>query len=234
MHLLIDIGNTRTKYAACSNSRALSKPKLFESASVLNDYGSQFDSIVVSNVTSQKPEDLLQGLRYKNLFDVKVKSKQFNVTCGYDKVDNLGVDRWIGVLGAEHLFPNQNVIVIDAGTATTIDFLSHNKKHLGGWILPGLSLMQQSIVDRAPNVFSNDVVKDEFIGTDTPSALLNGCLMAQEGAVFKAIEMSERVFESGETKIVLTGGSANDLASNLVRPLYVEPNLLFHGLSRFC
>lgn len=232
MDLLIDAGNTRLKMRTLHVVRGVVTISDLVDSTKLCDLP-EIDRVISSKVNNENLKQLTEQLKFKEWIEVSVKPEQFGITCGYETPSNLGIDRWVDILGAELLWPNRNLIVIDSGTATTIDFLTADKKHLGGWILPGPDLMQQSIVDKAPNVFTANKIISEQIGTNTPEALLQGCLAAQQGAVVKAYDVFSNMVNSREIDLVFTGGAANIISQEFALPFKIEPKLLFYGLSRF-
>lgn len=162
--------------------------------------------------------------------EVKTSGQAFGVQCAYKNYQTLGIDRWLAVLGAVAQYPGKNVIVVDAGTATTVDFVTKDKQHLGGWIVPGLELMTSSIAQRADKVFDSDDTHYQYdVGTTTPQALKFGCLAAQLGVVRQAIEFFDREFE-----LVLAGGTAALMLGPLseFKPHYDEL-IVFRGLDLF-
>ena len=231
MNLLVDIGNTRAKFCRYSYSEGLSQTTALDENITLN---SIFDKVIVSNVSKNNSNHLLSEIKYSHLINVSVTSEAFGIKCGYPKSKNLGIDRWMAIIAAESLYPNKNLLVVDAGTATTIDFLTADKKHLCGWIIPGLELMQSSIADKAPHVFTGELNSSEEIGTDTPSALFNGCLNSQLGLIQQAYQKFNKILNQEEIVVVITGGAANSIAEELTLTHHVNSQLLFHGLSRFC
>lgn len=166
--------------------------------------------------------------------EVTTSKKAFGVTCAYDNYQTLGIDRWLGVLGAAGLYPNQDVIVVDAGTATTVDFLTADKQHLGGWIIPGLELMTTSITSQTDKVFDEDNTAFAYgAGDTTPKALKYGCLAAQCGIVGQAVSYFDR-----PAKVIIAGGTADKMLPYLAGSLAeVSPIgdalIVFKGLDRF-
>lgn len=234
MKLLIDAGNTNIKFAKFENHRCSELPQS-SFMSLIKDA----DVIVIAKV---KEYSLFIDVESKaKEYDVpvifpKVEPISFGVTCGYKNVKHLGIDRWLGVLAATISYPNRPLIVVDSGTAMTIDFVLPNKTHIGGWITPGLTLMKNSIVERAPLVFVNNNIDDERIGTDTPSALLNGCLFSLVGTIDKARDEIRRQLSDDEKNnilIVLTGGDRGKIARLLTCDYVENKFLIFEGLSLF-
>ena len=97
--------------------------------------------------------------------------------CAYAEFQNLGIDRWLTVVASFHLFPNQACVIVDSGTATKVDVLDASGQHQGGWILPGLDMMIDSLVANTQKVFSDThTLFDTKLGTNTPNAVKNAAL----------------------------------------------------------
>ena len=230
MNLLIDSGNTSTKLVLYDHTQ----PEIiFKPINHIEDINFPIKNVIASVVSDISLTTLLKNLVYDKCTTVEVNVNTFGISCGYPNYKNLGIDRWCAILGAELLYPNQNIIIVDAGTAITVDFLQYNKIHLGGWISPGLELMKNSIVEKAPLVFSDELETEESIGTDTPSALSNGCLCAQYGLIQQAITEFQAHCRTKKIKVVLTGGGAPLLTKKLNIEFALEKDLIFHGLARF-
>ncbi len=229
-YLLIDIGNTKAKFC-------LAKDETYAELTYQQamDSFSEIKGVALASVASDTDTKNLIDTAKKlsiPISEAKVESNAFGVTCGYPEYNNLGIDRWLAVLAAEKLFPNENLVVVDAGTALTVDFLSSSKKHLGGWIIPGLDLMQSSIVAKAPGVFAEEEKTRENFGSDTPSAVFNGCFYACVASIERAVKLLQN--KSGEeVRLVLTGGNSLQLAQELSTPYSYEQFLVFAGLKRF-
>lgn len=232
MHLLIDEGNTKTKFALCmsyNDIRIVSEAEALQHLNVIQ-------SIVLSSVVKKSRCETLHTKAKEQLIEitnVNVKALEFGVRCAYPNPNNLGIDRWLAILGAELLFPQQNVLIVDAGTAITCDVLTHSKRHLGGWISPGLMLMRNSIVEKAPGVFSSNEIKEEVFGTDTPSALYQGCVNACVGLVEQAIDKAKKHCESNELIILLTGGDSELISQKISIDVKKISELVFVGMSRY-
>ena len=234
MYLLIDAGNTNIKFTLFDGGT-------FNSIhfDALKNLEPLPEFAVLSSVAKQTAvQPILDWLRAKQItfHIVKVETTAFGVQCAYSNTQNLGVDRWLAILGANAEWPNQNLVVVDAGTAMTVDVITPTQSgaaHLGGWIIPGLSLMQDSICQLAPGVFSDSNIKPEHLGTDTPSALYHGCLHALVGAVHQALSLLEN---QTEVIVVITGGDSEVLAAMLQQqsvPVVQDKNIVFKGLSLF-
>jgi type III pantothenate kinase len=149
------------------------------------------------------------------------------VRSGYEDILQLGADRWFAVVAAfEHA--GNAVCVVDAGTATTVDLVDAAGQHLGGFILPGVDLMMQSLLDgtgdlarlrdRAPA----KIVLDP--GKTTGSAMRNGAWLATIGLIEQA-----RTRLPAESALVVTGGQGGVLAELLGAPF--NERLVLEGLA---
>ena len=222
MILLIDAGNTAIKFAVSNDSNQVA---LIQQSQL---YWPEISLVLYSCV---KHSDELQVIIERaqefgiEIRRAKVSQQLDGLICGYEQYQNLGVDRWLTVLGAQNDYPNENLVIVDSGTATTIDFVSQNKKHLGGWIIPGLDLMVESISQRAPDVFTDaEIGFDNNIGANTPNALHNGCFVSTLGAVVIAQQHFDHF-----CRVIFTGGYGFHLHKSMENSQY-DAGLIFKGL----
>lgn len=236
MRLLIDCGNTSIKY------RTVSSKGHFDVLSydqIINDV-SNFSQVIYSSVAHPPQlQTLLEAFAINKIPCKKVvtEPQSFGIVCGYPKYQNLGVDRWLAIIGASSIAPDEDLIVVDAGTAMTVDILTNDRVHRGGWIVPGLTLMQESIIVKAPGVFSDTALTPEIFGLDTPTALFEGCLNSLIGAVKNAAALFESQF-GRRAKIMFTGGDAEVIVHKLTEQnksekYSIHPDLVFHGLNQY-
>lgn len=205
MNLYIDIGNTRTKFAVYDQGvfkPVEFTPELLESG--------QIDHIVVAEVGSHGELEVLTS-RFNQLSlpytELKTTKNAGGVENSYATPTNLGVDRWLTLVAAHSQFPKRSVLIIDAGTALTVDALSPEGKHLGGWIVPGFDLMVESIVSKAPKVFDGQVsISALEFGRDTPDCVNHGCLAAQLGVILLGATLLQKYKQNEPSIILLTGG----------------------------
>lgn len=167
---------------------------------------------------------------------------------GYREPSRLGVDRWIGSIGARALYPQGNLMIVTAGTATTIDIVTgpdaHGRSRFeGGLILPGLALMMGSLARNTaqlPELEMSEIARLAGAGNDsaqgtapawannTRDAIAAGCLSAQLGAV-------ERIWRAvsarGPARCLLSGGARDVLAAAMPVPFELHENLVLLGLA---
>lgn len=162
-----------------------------------------------------------------NCFEAVVSKTLGELTCAYEHVNNLGIDRWLALIAGMKLYPNKACIVVDAGTATTIDVLNSHGEHLGGWILPGLDLMTSSLTKNTQRVFDDE--KITFInelGKNTPNGLKNGALVATIGAINQATLH----LEDKSAQIIFAGGYGELLKQHFEGSI-CDSSLVMKGLN---
>lgn len=234
-YLLFDIGNTRLKWAAVESSHhpADQQKKLWAYSGSINNTSlssPEHREELANYISKTLPDPLAIGFtcvagkeilkNLKSLFpqwnDIEWQELLGDKECMglrtlYQEPSKLGADRWAAIIGARAL-KNVNSLVINAGTATTIDLLGANGVHYGGWILPGLELMQKSLTNNTaqlPLVTREDI--NNSFGLTTNQAIVGGCDAAQIGAIQYAISLSKEINLPIE-KIWFDGGNAVVLA----------------------
>lgn len=151
------------------------------------------------------------------------------LSCAYDR-QGLGSDRLAAVVGAWHLSPGRNILVLDAGTAITYERISAEGVYLGGNISPGLHVRLKGLnhfTKRLPLV--DEPRRELGLGTDTISAISRGVL---QGVIYEIEGYIDALrAEHPEAIVYLTGGDADLLAQLIRRPTQVEPDLVTIGLN---
>lgn len=194
-------------------------------------------SINAIYASSVAPDSVNQ--QYQQLFNrsyglqpnwVKVTPKLAGVSCGYGQPEKLGVDRWLAIVAAWQ-YKKKPLLVVDSGSALTLDFIAEGGRHLGGYIIPGERLMRSSLQLETGRVrFAEpDYSKvTDAPGTDTASAVHNGLYVAQLGAITFAVQQAKAL--CGSIELVLTGGSAKHLLKGLGVRADIYPDLVLDGL----
>ena len=212
MILLIDVGNTSLKYTFEQQGQ-LSKIKRVNNQNVNAQYFTKYwknaEKIILASVANTTIAHAIitwaeqANIGVKQVFTPK---EQFGLKVGYQQ---LGVDRWLALLGTANAYPQQNCLVIDLGTATTVDLLRKDGQHLGGWILPGLQTMQQSLLTSTANIkVTSEQHASLLFAKNTSDNVINGCLAATIGAIQIAIKQTSKSISKLEN-IILVGGNAN-------------------------
>lgn len=239
MIALVDIGNSRTKYAfhldgELSESKALANERL--TLQWLQQTFVGVTRVIIANVSSNSLNELVKGWARSNQVNCQIvcsEKTNFGVTSAYEQPKQLGVDRWLAMLGARKMYPDQNVLIVDAGTATTIELLAGSGQHLGGWILPGLTTMFDSVLTQTSRVAANKLLTPSLaFGKNTSENVNNACWAATVGAVEVAIRQAEQLITTLDV-ILLTGGNEKSLSSLLNKPVVSVNNLIFIGLESY-
>jgi type III pantothenate kinase len=239
MIILIDIGNTRTKYCTLSEGqRSISRALLNEnlSSEFLNKTFIDATSIIMASVNDDTFTELLDSwcqlndIRFDKVVSEKYKN---NVVCGYQTPTQFGVDRWLTLVGAESLFPNESLLIIDAGTATTLDFLLSTGQHQGGWILAGINTLISSVLADTTLVKAKPDENESLIfGTTTSENVHNAAWAATIGTIDLAIK---NIHDNNliVDKVIITGGNGKALSSLMSHQNIVIEDLVFSGLQAY-
>lgn len=237
-NLVIDIGNTFSKLAIFNN-RVIKELVQIDNLTLhhLRDFleANKVDRAVISSVNAEVDEfeTLLKSKTKYFRFTGSSKSRIIN---HYKTPQTLGLDRYAAIIGAESLYPNQNCLVIDAGSCITYDFVDHKKNYLGGSITPGIAMRLKAMnrfTGRLPLIEPNPDVDVEY-GNDTSSAILSG---VQKGVIYEAIGFINSFYTKWSgLRVLLCGGDLNffdtELKSSIfAHTLKAEPYLVLIGLN---
>ncbi len=235
MNMVIDIGNTRIKLALFNDRDLMFNVPLdelkVEHLQILTDEHPQLKKAILSTVR-EYPAEVKHFLstRFEQFIELNHETPVPITNC-YKTPETLGLDRLAAAIGAADMFPNQNLLIIDAGTAITFDLVSEKNEYLGGNISPGLETRFKAL-----NQFTGKLpligVKDDFqaIGTDTESAIRAG---VQLGVIFETeqyITYFNTLYKN--LKVIITGGDAKFFDKKLKNSIFVHFNLTLLGLNR--
>ncbi len=249
MLLLIDAGNTLIKWAL-AEAQAVPGHAAWQHAGEiahgemekLHDLwkkalsGRPIRRAMISNVAGaaakEKIESLIQKLQPPPacMTWFASASSLAGVTNSYADFSQLGCDRFASLVGARSLFPGENLVVVTCGTATTIDTLTADGLFIGGMILPGLRLMANSLFGNTallPDIGQMTENIPSF-AQDTISAIRNGCMTAQSGAIEHAVTVHARRLTP--VRCLLSGGAAKLVMPYLSIPAQIVDNLVLLGL----
>ncbi len=236
--LLIDQGNTRIKWAL-SRSGALVEGAFGAVAGDAIDLtrppwpAVSIDRIVLASVADDaRAQALMQQLRADRsppVVRVRTQSRWGDLINGYALPDDLGVDRWLGLIAARTGWHGRPLLVVSAGTALTVDALAADGRHLGGVIAPGLAAMRQGLLDAAPGLkrHAGGRESDDW-ALASDEAIASGCLQAALGLVERA---RSRLSSPADALLLMTGGDAPRLLPALVGAVEHRPRLVLEGLA---
>jgi type III pantothenate kinase len=239
--LAIDAGNTRVKWG------------LFASAGVVLEHGACLNTeiahaklpetthVIISNVAGDKVKKQLESLLPKNIsiYWIVAKAKNCGVSNCYAQPEKLGADRWAALIASWHI-KQAPCVVVNAGTAVTIDALSTNNNHaefIGGLILPGFNLMQQSLglatAQLPMPTFSANKQHHDIFAKNTTDAIRLGALQAISGAIILMANALETECKK-VPNIIISGGNAQVIKDNLLgdvtNHVLIIDNLVLQGL----
>jgi len=245
--LLVDIGNTRVKWARLADGQM---GKLHAAANagwgtpeytrrvVGRGWKQGEGRIVVSSVAGDSINRLLisaarAGGAPTPEFVTSERSAA-GVTTEYLDPWRLGVDRFVGAIGAHHLASGQPVCVVNVGTAITIDLVDGSGRHRGGAIVPGPDLMVSSLLTHTNGIRRRaaggpDGIPSLFART-TRTAIVQGARYAAAAVIDRAIEEA-RMQLGTRPLVILTGGGSVAIRSLIRNPSVSLPDLVLHGLA---
>ncbi len=235
MNLVIDIGNTRTKYAVFSGEEMMASATVDEFfAAHITDLQKQFPGLQNAILSSVKAysSDLKTALQQNFIRFIELDGyTPLPVTNNYETKETLGKDRIAAVVGAFHLYPYTNVLVIDAGTAITYDILTAEGKYQGGNISPGLEMRFKALhhfTGKLPKIEKTDF--NYLYGKTTEQGILAG---VQNGFIHEVDATISSFKENyNNLKVIITGGDVDFFDKRLKNSFFVHFNLISLGLNR--
>jgi len=222
MKLLLDVGNTRIKWALHDRGTMIERgvvshrgipPSIWMGELPCNE---QIRSIVVANVAGGALEAALRdwagstpGLEVRFL---RATANAGGVHNAYALPELLGVDRWLGMIGVRHLCCDA-FLLIGAGTAFTVDLVNEGGRHCGGLIAPGRRMMMEALQEKTGNIASAAAAAasstDGMFGLNTSGAVSRGASYALAGLVGHAIR--EGIALCGSLRLFVHGGDSGDV-----------------------
>lgn len=234
MNLVIDIGNTFCKWAVFDRNTLTAQGITDQiNTSSLTDIFREFKTIdkAILSAVRDFPNECRNVLTDQTVNFIELAHKTPTpIINRYKTPETLGLDRLAAAIGGATLFPGTPLLIIDAGTAITIDLVSAENEYLGGNISPGLQTRYKAL-----NQFTGKLplvsLKDDFeiVGSNTESAIRAG---VQQGVIFE-IEGYIGYFANNykKLKVLLTGGDAFFLKKHLKAEAVHLPDLTLTGLN---
>lgn len=229
MNLYVDIGNTRIKWA-CGDQHALHEAH----ALVLADTPDWVQRlplagvrrVIVASVAATAPLAVLHAQAAVHGVPVHVAHTSARVGAvvnGYAQPHTHGVDRWMACLAA-YARGSGSVLVADAGTAITLDWVDAQGQHGGGLIAPGLGAMRSTLRANTQLRPEAAIMRGEWLATDTDSAIASGTLHSAVALLDNAVTRMQ------PARLLLAGGDAGALAHHLAHDWQIAPQLVLEGL----
>ena len=237
MRLLMDMGNSRAKWAFEDElQRELVHQASSEDLSALIERLDPLPRPSAVHIAS-----VLRPERMRQLSDwmqahwqiqprfAYTSEAELGVVNGYRQSQQLGVDRWLGLLAAREI-SKQPLLVVDCGTATTLDAMDAEGRHLGGLILPGLQLFQRCLMRETDMPDSHEPEAFDGFATDTATGITSGAMLATTASVRSVLADLQQMGER-DVQCILTGGFASAVAQHLDEAHRLVPHLILQGLA---
>lgn len=254
MLLVIDSGNTRTKWALIDDSGPNHAGEMLAPEFCLNNALSQStlplaaqkaSRVLIANVAGELiAQQIKQLIAPIKPYFVVAQQQVCAVTNQYEQADKLGADRWAALIAAWQM-SQQATLVVNAGTAITIDSLVKSEAgskagskalFLGGTILPGFRLMQAALMQNTAQLNVGEGAYSDF-PTNTQNAIQTGCLNAALGAILIQLQQLQKRSDLSP-KIIISGGDASIIFNALITQLKIvekqvmmAENLVLQGLA---
>lgn len=241
MNIFVDIGNTRLKWRTSEGHRGGVTHRGASPEQVIAQAWvdlPQPDSVWVACVAG---EEVLAALRWyvaahwsgAALRVLESVAQCCGVSVAYRQPRRFGVDRLAALVAAHELYPARPLVVVDAGTAVTVDALSAHGEHLGGLIMPGKGMLASGLDQGVAANLGGE--GEGFEDTDrlpmsTAGSVHAGVTAMYLGGVLHGVDLALRV-AGRNAQLVLTGGDASQLAGHLSDGV-LEPDLVLAGVER--
>jgi type III pantothenate kinase len=232
MELVIDLGNTLRKIALFDRGTMVHLAvdpaiTLGQIMTLFGEYPGITDSIVSSVI--HHPPEVLQFLEHHTRFIELNAETPLPIVNGYSDRETLGNDRLAAAVGGAAAFPGEDVLIIGAGTALTVDFVNRRGEYLGGSIAPGMMMRFKALhtfTDKLPLVEYTDTAP--LIGKTTRDSILSGVI---NGMASEIESMTARYREEyPELKVIVSGGDLKYFDKRLKISIFARPNIVLYGL----
>jgi type III pantothenate kinase len=239
--LEVDMGNTRLKWRVRDGQTNVAQGfiGIESSFDLLKDeldlYRHSIKAVWVASVVGDLLEQRLVSWAASYL-NMQPRFARSTAACGgvrngYDKPQTLGVDRWLGLIAA-YACVGRACLVASFGTAITLDLVAEDGEHLGGYIAPGINLMQDSLA-----IGTRQIKLDKEVGsfdlapaTATANAIYSACAAMLVGLLANGVEQLRNGSSSNDIEIIFTGGDAIRLLPFFPQARLI-PGLVLDGLA---
>lgn len=230
-NLVIDFGNTRAKTGVFQDHRLIDK-NVFTDVSELQKFiaAQSWDNSIISSV-SQEASVVNDAIRVWHQKIALQYTTPLPITLAYKTPETLGVDRIAGACGAIDIFPNQNCLLIDAGTCVNYEFIDEKKIYHGGAISPGIKMRfdaMHTFTSKLPLVTATETAP--LTGDSTiscmQSGVINGIVAEVEGIIHRYTTNYPNL------GVILCGGDYSVFENKLKPSIFVAPDLVLSGLNR--
>ncbi|NIJ52152.1 type III pantothenate kinase [Dyadobacter arcticus] len=231
MNIVIDAGNTYSKIGWFEKEKLIRYTTRLSFDELLAAIWLDIPENIMFSSVSISAEEFREALNLQlNIFNLSSETP-IPISKSYDTPATLGADRVAACIGANFLFPNEDLVVIDMGTCITYDLIDHTATFQGGIISPGVKMRfnsMHSFTKRLPLVDPEQ--NPALIGKSTKqsmqSGVMNGVLAEIEGIIQRYRHKSPSL------RVLICGGDAAFFESSLKPPIFAVPELVLIGLNR--
>lgn len=232
MNLVIDLGNTYHKVAVVENDKIIELNRYeILTLNILDRLHKQyyFQKAIISSVIKEDTEIIHWLSNHLPFIQMNTQLK-FPFSINYKNTNTLGTDRIAASVGARKLIPTGNLLVIQAGSCITFDFIDDKNIYHGGSISPGILMRLKALnlfTGKLPDVDFEPI--DNFIGNSTNNSILAGVTCGIASEIDGMIERYQQKFEF--LTVILTGGAIKYFDKWLKNSNFANPNLVIEGLN---
>lgn len=234
MHIVIDIGNSKTKIGVFEKEsiypiKTFTYQSLAQTREILSQYNCEHACIVSVAAANENLTQLIQEIISTDQILSIHHSTPLPIFNHYGTPETLGKDRLCAAVAAAAIFENKNCLVIDCGTCIKYDFITQDKKYLGGSISLGLNMRYKALhhfTDRLP-LLSYEQRPTHYIGTDTQSSMQTGVVTAIEHEMQGFIHRYQE--DHLDLQIILSGGDASKFVNSFKNRIFAVENIVLIG-----
>ena len=234
MNLVLDFGNTQKKIALFADkSLVLVQSHSHISKQVIKEFTENhpaINSCILSSVIKH-PSDINNFLQKKFNFIELNEHTPIPITNKYETKSSLGNDRLAAAVAGSAKFPGENVLIINAGTALTCDFVNDRGDYLGGSISPGMRMRFTALhtfTDKLPLMSYQETAR--LIGTNTGKSIVSGVINGMVAEIVGICRCYREKYRG--LKIILSGGDLDYFDKRLKISIFAFPNIVVHGLQQ--
>ena len=232
MDLMIDIGNSRIKYAGFVDNQIQYRGKCD-----LSGFHKSMDEFNTNNVlrvvvcsVKPIPKAFSLALEKRGLKYIELHNLFPPIVNKYQSPETLGSDRLALAVGGFHAFPGKAVLILDLGTCMTFDLIDNEGAYLGGSISPGLQMRLKALhtfTAKLPRVKLSE--PKDLLGKNTKESILSGVVLGMAMELTGTIDAYEERYP--QIKVILTGGDAPFFDKKLKNSIFADPDLLLKGMN---
>jgi type III pantothenate kinase len=242
--LLVDVGNSRVKWARCERGVLGAQQAADHSAWTVSDWraalfaGAVVERVVAASVAGGASltalDEAARAATGRGIERVTTQREAAGVVNGYADPGLLGVDRWLAAIGAWRQVRGA-CVVADIGTAATVDVVASDGRHRGGYIVPGPRLMVASLLQGTSDLASFHATSPPGMGPafadNTRDAIERGCRVALAAWVDRCVADAGKLLGTAP-RLLLTGGALPEVRPYLGSRGEEVPDLVLQGLAR--